>query len=283
MLGALFMNTYSGSCSGIADTFPEQSYAMCSTPAAGESRSDEDVNRSAGAASTVAAKHMSPLEPADWTPVENGGSSISRPAINSECRDIIVIGASAGGVEALCAVMAGLPADLPAAVFVVMHMTPWHKSALPRILSRCGPLPAVHPDSGAQIEHGRIFVAPPDQHLLIGDHAVELWHGPRENNSRPSINALFRSAAVAYGPRVAGVILTGALEDGTTGLWWIKRMKGVAVVQDPADAQFRQMPETALSHVPADFVAPAAELGKILSDLARGVRRTKERNEELPK
>ncbi len=203
--------------------------------------------------------------------------------MNSDCRDIIVIGASAGGVEALCALTSTLPADLPAAILVVLHVAPWHDSALPRLLSRCGPLPALHPKSGAKIEHRRIFVAPPDHHLLINsDQTVEIWHGPKEDNCRPSINALFRSAAVEYGSRVAGVVLTGALEDGATGLWWIKRMHGIVLVQDPADAQFPQMPRTALSHVPADFVAPAAQLGHILSDLARGIRRAKDQHERSP-
>jgi two-component system chemotaxis response regulator CheB len=118
-----------------------------------------------------------------------------------------------------------------------MHVPPWRDSLLPQILSRRGSLPAEHPAPGARIEHGRIYVAPPDYHLLLnpGDH-IELWRGPKENNFRPSINTMFRSAAAAYGPRVTGVVLTGALDDGAAGLWWIKRMAGTAVVQDPADA-----------------------------------------------
>jgi len=128
--------------------------------------------------------------------------------------------------------------------------------------------------SGDPIQHRRIYVAPPDQHLLInsGDR-VELWRGPKENNVRPSINALFRSAAVAYGSRVVGVILTGALEDGATGLWWVKRMGGLVVVQDPAEAEFGQMPQMALNHVPADHVAPSSGVGSILTGLVRGASR----------
>lgn len=185
-------------------------------------------------------------------------------------RDIIVIGASAGGVPALCAVASSLPSDLPASIFVVMHIPAWQDSALPAILSRCSVLPAVHPKSGDPIEPGRIYVAPPNRHLLIdSDNKIMLWHGPKENDSRPSINALFRSAAVAFGPRVTGVVLTGSLDDGTAGLWWIKRMGGVAVVQDPADAEFAQMPEAALSHVAADYILPIGQIGPVVSELAR--------------
>ncbi len=188
--------------------------------------------------------------------------------------DIIVIGASAGGIEALCAVVSALPRDLYAAIFVAMHVPAWRHSALPEILSRCGPLPAVHPKSGETFVHGRIYVAPPDYHMLInpGD-TIELWRGPRENNFRPAINTLFRSAAVSYGRRVTGVILTGNLEDGAAGLWWIKRMEGVSVIQDPQDAEFAQMPRTALWHVPADHVVKLAELGPTLAKLANGTRR----------
>jgi two-component system chemotaxis response regulator CheB len=124
--------------------------------------------------------------------------------------------------------------------------------------------------SPASIEHGRIYVAPPDYHLLLdSEHKIQLWRGPKENNVRPSINALFRSAAVAFGPRVTGVILTGSLDDGTTGLWWIKRMGGVAIVQDPAEAQFPQMPRNALLHVTADYIARIAEIGRIVQELSR--------------
>ena len=135
------------------------------------------------------------------------------------------------------------------------------------------------------MEHGRIYIAPPDQHLLIGDgDRIQLWHGPKENNFRPSINALFRSAAVAYGGRVTGVVLSGALEDGATGLWWVKQMHGITVVQHPDDARFSQMPQAALEHVAADYVAPASEIGQIVADLARGTRPTPNRPDGgLPK
>lgn len=193
-----------------------------------------------------------------------------RDTMTGNVRDIIVIGASAGGVEALCAVVSALPQDLPAAVFVAMHVPAWHDSMLPAILSKCSPLSVAHAKSGDLIEHGRIYVAPPDQHLLIdSEKHVLLWHGPKENAFRPSINALFRSAAVTFGARVSGVILTGKLDDGVTGLWWIKRMGGAVVVQDPWGAKFPDMPHNALSHVPADYVAKLAEIGPILNELAR--------------
>jgi len=152
-----------------------------------------------------------------------------------------------------------------------MHVPAWRRSELPKILNLAGTLPAVHPTNGELIEHGKIYIAPPDRHLQIdsGDK-IQLWHGPKENNFRPSINVLFRSAAVAYGPRVTGVILTGILEDGVTGLWWIKRMSGIAVVQDPEDVKFDQMPRTALWHVPVDYIVKAADAGSLLADLARG-------------
>jgi two-component system chemotaxis response regulator CheB len=204
-----------------------------------------------------------------------------RHSMTADGHDIIVIGASAGGVEALCAVLAALSPDLPAAVFAVMHIPAWRPSALPAILSRCSPLHAVHPESGDPIQRGHIYLAPPDRHLLIdSENHVQLWHGPKENGCRPSINALFRSAAVTFGARVTGVILTGSLDDGTTGLWWIKRMGGAVVIQDPTEAEFASMPQNALSHVPADYVAKLAEIGPILTELARPVSsRRSERSE----
>src|SRR5438132_5971945 len=133
-------------------------------------------------------------------------------------RDIVVIGASAGGVEALKHLVRGLSPDIRASFFVVLHFPPFEKSHLPEILSRVGVFPALHPKNGDSIQPGHIYVAPPDQHLLINDGRIELWRGPKENYTRPAVNPLFRTAAETYGRRVIGVILTGVLDDGTAGL-----------------------------------------------------------------
>lgn len=181
-------------------------------------------------------------------------------------RNIIVIGASAGGVHALTELVAHLPGDLPAAVFAVLHVGSG-RSALPEILNRAGGLPAKHPKSGEKILPGRIYAAPPDRHLCIEDGTVQVVRGPRENGHRPAIDVLFRSAARWHGPRVIGVVLTGNLDDGTAGLLAIKKLGGVAVVQDPEDADYPSMPASALASVPVDHVAPLAELPRILADL----------------
>ncbi|HEV2743893.1 MAG TPA: chemotaxis protein CheB, partial [Rubrobacter sp.] len=169
-----------------------------------------------------------------------------------EGRDVVTIGGSSGGVEALARLVGGLPADLPAAVLVVVHFPEGAPSALPRILSRSGPLEAVHPGDGDPVEKGRIYVAPPGLHLLMEDGRVRLARGPKENGHRPALDPIFRTAALEYGPRAVGVVLTGSLDDGTAGLAAIKARGGVAVVQDPEDALFRSMPESALRHVDVD-------------------------------
>ena len=184
-------------------------------------------------------------------------------------RDIVVIGASAGGVEALIALVRELPPDLPAAIFVVLHVPPYAVSHLPAILSRSGPLSAVHARHGEVIVPGRIYVAPPDRHLLVRLGRVELYRGPRENHSRPAVDPLFRSAARAYGPRVVGVVLSGALYDGSAGLMAVKGRGGMAVVQDPAEAAVSSMPRSALRVVEADHVLPVADIGAMLARLAR--------------
>ena len=179
--------------------------------------------------------------------------------------DIVVVGASAGGVEALRTFVAGLPAQLPAAVFVVLHIPADARSSLARILDRAGPLPARTAQDGDAIELSRILVASPDRHLLLTPDGVRVVHGPQENGSRPAIDPLFRTAALAFGPRVVGVILSGMLNDGTAGLIAIKRQGGLALVQDPATAFFAGMPKSACNYVAVDYCLPVQELSKVVA------------------
>ncbi len=181
--------------------------------------------------------------------------------------DIIVIGASAGGIEALTKLFADLPPDLPAAIFVVLHIPAQSVSTLPSIFSRAGHLPAFHALEKATIEPGHIYVAPPDHHLLIEQAFMRVVRGPKENRHRPAVDPLFRSAAHAYGRRVIGVVLTGALDDGSAGLLAIKRQGGIAVVQDPEDALYPSMPQNAIANAAVDYVTPLADIPKLLVQL----------------
>lgn len=178
--------------------------------------------------------------------------------------DIVVIGASAGGVEALMTLVRALPADLPAAVFVVLHLPPDGESALPQILSRAGALPAAHSEDGEQIMRGRIYVAPPDHHLLVEQGFVRVMRGPRENRSRPAVDPLFRSAARAYGARVIAVVLSGMLDDGTGGLIAVTKRRGISIVQDPADTLFSGMAESAIKYDHPTYILPVSEIGPLL-------------------
>ena len=180
---------------------------------------------------------------------------------------IIVIGASAGGVAVLQTIMSELPQDLDAAILVVVHILPCRQSHLPEILNRSGPLRAMEVCGAQAIQPGRIYVAPADAHVVVDNGTVDLWHGPKENQHRPAINPLFRSAAVLYGPRVIGVVLTGALDDGSAGLWWVKRHGGVAIVQDPETAQHPDMPRNAIQYVDVDYVAPPDKIAGLLRRL----------------
>jgi two-component system chemotaxis response regulator CheB len=181
--------------------------------------------------------------------------------------DIIVVGASAGGIEVLKELARGLPKGLPAAMFVVCHFPTEWRSTLPDILSRSGPLLAQHARDGEAPYPGQIYVAPPGHHLLLDDGRMRLTRGPRENGHRPAIDPTFRSAARAYGPRVIGVVLTGSLTDGTAGLMAIRAGGGIAVVQDPADALVASMPRSAAEIAGADHIVPAAGLAPLLSGL----------------
>ena len=185
-------------------------------------------------------------------------------------RDVVVVGASAGGVEALIQLAGGLPADLNAALFVVLHMPVDAQSHLPKILSRSGPLEAVHATDGELFVPGRIYVAPPNHHLLLENGYIRLTVGPRVNGVRPAIDALFQSAARSYGTRVVGVVLSGTLYDGTLGLDAIKLRGGVAIVQDPDEARFPGMPRSALDRIHVDHCARVAEIPALLSELTGG-------------
>jgi two-component system, chemotaxis family, protein-glutamate methylesterase/glutaminase len=182
--------------------------------------------------------------------------------------DIIVIGASMGGVKALQELVRGMPPNLQAAVLIVQHTDPRSPGLLAGILDNVGPLRAATAVDGEPIAFGEIRVARPDHHLMLESDRVRVIHGPKENRSRPAIDTLFRSAALAYGSRVIGVVLTGRLDDGTAGLWTIKRAGGIAVVQDPDDAEFPDMPKNASDAVEVDHSVPLSRMAGLLTELA---------------
>ncbi len=180
----------------------------------------------------------------------------------------IAIGASAGGLKPLTELIARLPAGFPIPVFVVMHIPAFEENYLPDIISHAGRLPAISPDDNDKAEPGMIYVAPPDHHMLLDDGHIAVKRGPKENGFRPSIDALFRSAAYSYGPGAVGVVLSGALSDGTSGLWSIKRLGGIAMVQDPKQAQYPSMPRSAMEFVEPDLRASPKEIGERLAEMA---------------
>lgn len=184
-------------------------------------------------------------------------------------KDIIVVGASAGGVEALQRLCAALPADLPAAMFVAQHLSPSARSVLPLLLDKAGPLRALSPVDGQEIEPGHVYVAAPGHHLLLRPGRVLMRRGPYENRTRPAVNALFRSAAVHYGGRAIGVVLTGLLDDGTDGLIVIKAAGGLSVVQDPEDAEWPSMPRNALKRDHVDHALPLSQIPELLARLTK--------------
>lgn len=184
--------------------------------------------------------------------------------------NIIVIGASAGGVNALRQIVRSLPEKLQAALFVVMHVPADSPSLLPDILSAAGALKAQHAKDGARILPSRIYVAPPDHHMLIEAGRIRLTRGPQENRHRPAVDPLFRTAARTYGPRVLGIVLSGNLDDGTIGLHVIKSEGGVTIVQDPDEAMFSSMPWNAIRSVKPDFILTADAIATKILELAVG-------------
>lgn len=181
-------------------------------------------------------------------------------------RDIVVIGASAGGVPLLIELAAALPLGFPAAMFVVQHIGA-HRSLLPELLRRSGPNPALHPEQGQRVAHGTIYVAPPDCHMLLFGDRIRLTHDAKENHARPAIDPLFRSAAIAHGPRVIGAILSGRLDDGTAGLQAIKACGGLSIAQNPDDAEEPGMPRSAVDNVAIDRQVTRATLAPTLLEL----------------
>lgn len=184
--------------------------------------------------------------------------------------DIFVVGASSGGVEALERLVSQLPSTFPGTLFVVLHISGRSKSFLPQLLAKAGKLPVCHAEDGAATEAGHIYVAPPDHHVVVERDHMHLSLGPKEQHQRPSINVTFRTAALAYGQRVTGVLLSGELDDGTAGLWELKRRGGIVVVQKPEEAPFPSMPLSALREVEADYVIRIGDMGDFLCRLAAG-------------
>lgn len=185
-------------------------------------------------------------------------------------KDIVVVGASAGGVEALVKFVSSLPDKLAAAIFIVVHFPENSVSVLPKILQRHCALPAGNPVDGERIQAGRIYVAPPGCHLLVKLGTMRVVRGPKENGHRPAIDPLFRSAARAYGSRVAGIVMSGTLDDGANGLGYIKRHGGTTLVQDPEEATFPDMPRNALAAANIDHVTGAADLARLVGELSDG-------------
>lgn len=182
--------------------------------------------------------------------------------------DIWVIGASAGGVEAIKQLVQALPKDLPAAIFLVIHIPARGRSRLPEIINRFGTIKAYHPKDGDLIKHGCIYIAPPDYHLIVKKDYIRLTRGPKENNSRPAIDVLFRTAAKVYGARVVATVLSGTLDDGTAGLIAVEQRGGLTIVQNPEEAMFDGMPRNAIKNDHVDYVLNIAEIAPLLVKLA---------------
>ena len=192
--------------------------------------------------------------------------------INGErlVRDVITIGASAGGVTALAGLLQLLPRELPAAVTIVLHRSPLHETQLPLVLGRRAALTVIEPVNGEPFQQGVVYVAPRDHHMVLEDGVVRLDRGAKQHRTRPAIDPLFRSAAATYGPRVVGVLLSGMGGDGVSGLLEIKRVGGISLVQSPDEAEFPTMPNRAIKEDDVDGAFPVAEIAGVLVALAAG-------------
>lgn len=187
-------------------------------------------------------------------------------------RDIVLIGGSAGAIDGLRKILKLLPSGLPASLFIVVHTHAEGPGLLPAVLARAGEMPAIHPRDGESIRRGQIYVAPPDHHLtLAAGEVIRVRKGPRENNSRPAIDTLFRSATVeGYAPRSIAILLSGYLDDGSAGMNAIRRKGGLGIIQDPEDAVAGDLPARALHHAGADYVLTAAGMGAKITELVDG-------------
>lgn len=211
---------------------------------------------------------MMRLSASSHNPVERGYAVIMSDPRDRRLRGVVAVGASAGGVEALTRVAEGLPGDLPYAVLMALHLPRHAPSVLADIVDRRTALPAVAAQDGMKLEPGRIYVAVPGHHLLTQDHHIVLSTGPTESGHSPALNALFRSAALAFGPRAIAVLLSGVLDDGVLGLAAIRSQGGTTVCQTPEDALFPDMPNNALRAGVVDHTVSAADVGPLLRKLA---------------
>lgn len=200
--------------------------------------------------------------------------AVGRRDAVSAPHDLVVIGASAGGVETLRRVVSGFPADLPAAVCIVLHIAPQGPSALASILGRSGPMRCRTAEDGAELVSGEIVVAPPNRHLVIDQGQTRLATSPPEHGHRPSVDVLFRSAAASRAGKVVGVILSGTQDDGSAGLAVIKAGGGATVVQDPEEALYSGMPASAIAHVAVDAIVPSALIAETIAEIVTGERGT---------
>jgi len=195
-------------------------------------------------------------------------------------RDLVVVGASAGGLPALRTILGDLPAELPMAVLIVVHSSPDHPGGLAEVLNRGSTYPVTYARDGTEISYGHVYVAPPDFHLTTDDGRLAVRHGPRENRFRPAVDPLFRSAAESHGERVIAIVLSGSLDDGTHGLAVVKSRGGVAIVQSEEDALVPHMPVSAANAVAVDHVIPASQMAAVVAGLVRGPHRVARRGKE---